>query len=416
MRTLGFVFLAACGGGPAGGEAGKPHEGSKKPDPVTVVEAVACQKGSVAEVLTSSAVVESEASADLVPETTGVVREIRKDEGDPVEKGDVLAILDNVSLGTGAARASAEVARLEQQIEEARGLLSQGAISMREVEDLEHQLSTARLSSQEASSSYGSTRLTAPFAGVVAMRDVHVGELATSAKPAFQVVDPDRLRVVASLPERDIGRVSLEQPVRLVSAYDEEVWTTGAVARLSPVVDAASGTFRATVSVSEPGRLRPGQFVSVQIEVDRHQDVLVVPKRALLYQDGVPVVFRVTDPPAEEEDEDGEGTDDEGTDGEDKAEASGGGGWWPFGGGDEGDEGTDEDEAPDAPAHVATRTPVELGLVDDSWAEILGGLSLGDEVITVGHSHLRDGGRVRLASEPGSASLEEKPGSEGDEG
>ncbi|MBX2796964.1 MAG: efflux RND transporter periplasmic adaptor subunit [Myxococcales bacterium] len=414
MRMLIVGVLMGCGSGAEeSGKGPKGDDADAAVDPVTVVEAASVAKGSVADVLTSSAVVESEASADLVPEATGVVREIRKDEGDPVEKGDVLAVLDNVTLGTGAARASAEVSRLEQQVDEAKSLLQRGAISVREVEDLEHQLRTARLSSREASSSYGSTRLTAPFDGVVAMRDVRVGELATSAKPAFQVVDPRRLRVVASLPERDLARVALGQPTRLISAYDDEIWTTGEVSRLSPVVDAASGTFRATIGVPDPGKLRPGQFVSVKIEVDRHAEVLVVPKEALVYEDGLPVLYRIVPAPEEEDDdEDAE----EGDDG-------GGGGWWPFGGGgDEEDEESAEEEEEAGERLVAERVNVTLGLVDDDWAEVSAGVELGQRVITVGQSHLRDGGRIRVvddeddSQEASGAGAVKPDATEGDEG
>ena len=381
-----LVAVIGCGGGGSRPGASEEPADAAPPDPITVVEVAVAGPGSVAEVLVASAVVESEASAMLVPEATGVVREIRKDEGDVVRRGDVLAVLDNVTLGTGAARASAEVTRLQQQLDEARELANRGAVSAREVEDLEYQLRSAQLSSTEARRSFGSTRITAPFAGVVAMRDVRVGELATSAQAAFQVVDPARLRVVASIPERDLGRVSLEQPVRLVSAYDSSVWASGRVQRLSPVVDANTGTFRATVGVDEPARLRPGQFVSVQIEVDRHDDVLVVPKPAVVYEDGVPVVYAVIDAPDEPE-EDAE---------EDETPSSRR--WWPFGGG-AADEATDE-EAPDeeeGPRLVAERRLVNVLLADEEWAEVERGVQVGDRVVVVGQSHLRDGGRVRVA-------------------
>lgn len=415
MRTLVLALTLACGGGDGPPDPEKASE-QAPPEPVTVVETATVGTGSVAEVLVASAVVESEATADIVPEATGVVREIRRDEGDVVEQGDILAVLDNVTLGTGAAKATAEVRRLQQQVDEAKELLTRGAISVREVQDLEFQLETAQMSSREARRTYGSTRLSAPFAGVVAMRQVHVGQLATSAQPAFQIVDPARLRVVASIPERDLGRVSLGQPVRLVSAYDDDVWADGVVNRMAPVVDASSGTFRVTVGVTNAAALRPGQFVSVNIEVDRHAGVVVVPKPALVYEDGVPVVYRVVDAPDEE------------TPDEEPEEEASGGGWWPFGSGggedeDEDEAGDEEEDAEDeGPRLVAERILVGLGLVDDAWAEITEGLATGDTIIVVGQSHLRDGARVRAATqepEPDdeAATQAESAGpAEGDEG
>lgn len=362
-------------------------------EPVSVVEVSLVGRGAVADQVGASAVVESELTANLVPEATGIITEILADEGDPVVEGQVLATLENISLGTGAAKARAEVSRLADQASRTRALFEQGAISARDLGEAEHALSTARLSLREASAGYGNTRMVAPFDGVVALRNVKVGELATSATAAFQVVDLDALRVVASFPERELGRVHPGQPVRLASAYDTEQGTTGIVQRVSPVVDSNTGTFRVTVSVN-PGQnvLRPGQFVTVTVEVGRHEEVPVVPKKAVVYEDGVAVVYRVVDAPEPEEGEE----DDEG-DGEE------GGSWWPFGGDEEeDDEGEGEAEESEGPKLVAERRVVTLGLVDDDWAEVMEGVGPDDTVVTVGQSHLRDGARVR-PQETGSA-------------
>jgi multidrug efflux pump subunit AcrA (membrane-fusion protein) len=292
-----------------------------------------------------------------------------------------------VSLGTGAAKARGEVTRLQDQANRTRALFEQGAVSARDLGEAEHVLQTARLSMREATAGYGNTRIVAPFDGVVALRNVKVGELATSAQTAFQVVDLSALRVVASFPERELGRVMRGQSVRLASAYDTEQAASGYVERVSPVVDSSSGTFRVTIGV-EPGQqtLRPGQFVSVTVEVGRHSDVTVVPKKSVVYEDGVPVVYRVVDPPEPEEGDAEE-------DGAAKEEASWS--WWPFGG-DEPEDAADEGDAEEAVVRqVAERRVVALGLVDETFAEITKGVDDADVVVTVGQSHLRDGAKVR---------------------
>ncbi|MEN0064714.1 MAG: efflux RND transporter periplasmic adaptor subunit [Myxococcota bacterium] len=385
------LWLVACGG------SSGPPSGNDLPvdDPVSVVEIGQASLGDVAEFLTSSAVVESEASADLVPEATGIVRRILKDEGDPVSRGDLLAVLDNVSLGTGAESAAAEVTKLTGQVAEAEALFSQGAISSREFEDLRFQLEQAQRSAREATRSYGSTRLTAPFDGVVAQRTITVGELATSATPAFQVVDPTRLRVVTSIPERDLGRIKLDQPTRLVSAYDDRIGTTGKVQRIAPVVDSTSGTFRVTISVDDPTKLLPGQFVTVQIIVDRRENVLTIPKEALLYQEGRPIVFTLGPLPEEEPEEE-------------EAETKKTNGGW-FGGKAEQAEEAPKKVAVAPPSNVAVRRPIELGLIDEATVQVIGGLTDGETIITLGHTHLRDGAKIRITEPPSSA---QEPGPE----
>lgn len=335
------------------------------PEPVTVVEITPAFTGSVADRVATTSVVEAERAADIVPVTPGVVLSVHADDGDPVRRGDLLAVLDNVSLAAGADRSRAEVARLEKQLEASRSLAQRGAISSRELEDLEYQLQTARTNAREARRSYGQTRLTAPFDGVVARRDVKVGELATAR--AFQIVDMSELKVVIDLPERDVGRVAIGQPVRLESAYDAELTGKGMVSRVSPVIDAMTGTFRATV-VLEPGSLRPGQFVNAHIEVARHEEIAVVPRKALMWEDGRPVVFVMVDPPPPEE----------GEDGEPKAEPS----------------------APDGePGKVAARRPLKVGLIDDVGVEVIEGVDVGEPVIVVGQSNLKDGARVRAVED-----------------
>ncbi|TNE86897.1 MAG: efflux RND transporter periplasmic adaptor subunit [Deltaproteobacteria bacterium] len=408
LAGLAVASMLACSMGGDGGDewgggrGGRGGWGGKKSsvEPATVVELSEVGTSGVSELLLTSALVESERSANLVPSATGVVLSIHKDEGDVVKKGDLLAVIENVSLDASAERARAEVTKLEAQTGELEQLYQRGAISQRELEDAQYQLATARTSLREASRSYGNTRLTAPFDGVVASRGVKVGELASSGTTAFSVVDLDALRVVASLPERDVARVSVGQKTRLVSAYDEDLFAWGKVERVSPVIDASSGTFRVTIAIDEgQATLRPGQFVSVEIEVDRHEDVTVVSRRAVVYEDGEPIVYRKALAPED---------DGKGEDGEDaSADADGGGDQGRrskryssrralsgMGGGGKGG-GEDEDKEPPLKSPwIAERVALEVGLTDAEYVEVLDGVKVGDEIVVVGQSNLRDGAPI----------------------
>ncbi len=338
MGTVWMVLLA-CGG------SGAPSASDE--EPVTVVQVQPVERGTVVEQIATTAVVEAERAADLVPVAAGTVIGIYADEGDPVRRGELLAELESVSLRAGVERTRAEVRRLEQRLGELERLHARGAVASREVEDLRHRLRVARIDAREAAHNGGKTRIVAPFDGVVARRDVRIGELA-EGKRAFQVVDLDALLVRVELPERDLGRVEPGQPVVLRSAYDPELEGRGVVERLAPVVDPVTGTFRVTVEVVERRALRPGQFVNVQIGVDAREDVLVVPRRALLWEAGRAHVFVM-----------------------------------------DGEEG------------VARRRAVEIGMMDEERAEVLAGLEEGEAVVVLGQSHLRDGARIRAAGPGG---------------
>lgn len=390
--TLVLCVLVACGGdGGDGGGRGHAKGGWDRPEPVTVVDTVDVAKGAVTESLTTSAVVEAEASADLMSGANGMVLQVVKDVGDTVRRGDLLAVIDNASLDASAERTRSEVRHLSARYAEMQVLAERGAVSNRELEDVAYQLRTARTTAREASRNSSETRLTAPFDGVIAARDIRVGEMASGSGRAFQVVDLSALRVVASLPERDVSRVALGQRASLVSAYDETRTAKAVVTRMSPVIDAASGTFQITLTLdADQDALRPGQFVSVDLEVARREGVLVIPRDALLYENGTPVVYRMAPEPEEEE-----------VEGEDEGEQS----WseWLTETVDSFKPAPDapdepEEEEDEGPRLIAERVIVEPGMVDTRVAEIRGGLTEGEAVITVGNANLREGARVRTAS------------------
>jgi len=355
------------------------------------VDAQPVSLGTIHEFVQTHSVVESQKIADLMPSSSGVVVFAGFEIGDEVQQGDVLAILDNVSLDVGAERAQREVSRLEQQVRQQRMLLEKGAISRREFDDLMHELRTARSSAREAKNNFGQTRLTAPFGGVVASRDLRVGEYVLGNAPAFRIVDPQQLRVVVSLPEREIGRVEVGASARLQPAYHEDQWLTGVVARVAPVVDVGTGTFKAIVRFPEGSSgLLPGQFVSVHIQVEERKDVVVVPLEAVVYENGRPTVF-VMVPPEEKEEEAGEGE-------EKKAPR------WQFWKRSKDDE--TESQEPEEESFVARRRAVEIGIQNDKEVEITDGLSVDDAVIVVGQSVLKEGFPVRVLQE---AIAEEAP-------
>ena len=413
------LLLAACGCGGDGGNGHGKHGGNgdddepPPPDPRTLIEAAQVSTGAVGQYVVSSAVVESEAAVDLLPETSGVVTSVKVEEGDAVHKGQVLAVIENPNLEATLERAAAELARVEQTYGELLRLREANAVSERELLDAHHALETARTSHDEAKRMGAYTRLVSPIDGHVAARYVKYGQVVGPASPAFRVVDLSELRVVAQLPERDLARIRAGQPAQLIPVYDEELVVPGEVLRLSPVVDAQTGTFRVTVApVGDQGLLRPGQFVSVRIQVDHHEGTMVLPRRAVLYDRGEPYVFRVVEAPVEEEEEQDEAEEDQEEDVEDDgfiakikakiaefqdkaAQAQGMGG----------DE--EEEELP-GPKRQAERVDIELGFLEVENVEVMAGLEPGDLVVSLGHEALRDEARVRLPEDPTMAEIMEQ--------
>ena len=409
LWTLAVVALAvACGGGPEGrrgggrGDRGGDEDTEKAtagPERRLLIDATTVETGSVADHLVTSGTLESEAQADITPETTGIVSRILVEEGDPIRKGQLLAVIRNPSLDAGAERAALELDKARAAVSEAERLHENGAISERDLRDARDTLAIAESSHREATSSAGFTRIESPIDGTLAVRDLRVGEVAGGAGRAFQVVDLARLRVIVQLPERDLPRIRQGQTAMLTGAYDDDARASGTIERVSPVVDPQSGTVRVTISVDpEQTALRPGQFVKVRVEVDRHDDVLTIPRRALVYQDGEPIAWLVVDGEAPEvTEEDDEPADEQEAPGFLDGIAS-------LFADEEAMETEDDEPETDLwdgiPRRVAKKARLEVGFSDPDNVEVISGLEKGDSVVTVGNATLRDDALLRLPDDP----------------
>ena len=222
MLLLTAFMALACsgGGGPPDGDFGDEGEETVV-DPRTLIEVGTVETGTVGDFLVSNGTVESEAQADLVPETTGTVIAIKAEEGDTVRKGQVLAVIDNATLDAALARAEAEATKALAELDKIRSLHDQGVLSDRDLQDAEFAEAAARTALAEARSTQGHTRLVSPINGTVAVRQIEYGEVA-GGQLAFQVVDLSKLRVVIRLPERDLTRLSVGQSATLTSVYDDD--------------------------------------------------------------------------------------------------------------------------------------------------------------------------------------------------
>jgi RND family efflux transporter MFP subunit len=339
LAVIFALTLAACG--PDGNSQAAEAEDEKE-EAVSSVRAEIPRQDRVSANHRATATLQAISDARVISRATGLVRELHVEEGDRVEEGQVLAMIDDARLRLEVERARTRVSRLEQEYRRHRELNAQQLVSSDEVERLSFELAAQRAELGLAELELEETRIKAPFTGVVSERSIRRGDHVANGDAVFRVTDVSRLEAEVHVPERLLARLAPEQLVEIVSDTAPDRRYTGRINRISPVVDAATGTVKATVVVdSGNGLLRPGAFARVRILYDTRDDALLVPRQALLFQDGEASLFVV---------EDG----------------------------------------------VAKRRKVSTGYSEEGWVEITEGLSAGEQVVTLGHATLRDGARVRI--------------------
>ena len=133
----------------------------------------------------------------------------------------------------------------------------------------------------------------APIAGTVTRRLVSLGDFVTVNQPLFEIVDFGSIVARVYVPEKEMPRLAVGVPARLSAPALGGERFPGKIDRLAPVVDPKSGTVKVTVAIPERSGLKPGMYVDVELVTAVRDDALLVPKRALVYDQDQIFVYRV---------------------------------------------------------------------------------------------------------------------------
>lgn len=234
-------------------------------------------------------------SVDIRTKITATLMEIRFEEGQFVEKGDILVKLDD--LEPAADLASAKATQVE-----AEASYKRSAELFRTKVGSESQLlqDEARKKASDAMVTVAETRLAdtvvrAPFDGNLGLRRVSVGSLVGPTTVITTLDDTSIIKVDFDLPEIYLSRLQQGLTVKAHSAAWPNEDFIGTVSSVDTRVDPISRSVRVrSVMSNDDGHLRPGMFLTVTL-VDQTVEALVIPERALIPERSVQYVFVVGD-------------------------------------------------------------------------------------------------------------------------
>ena len=341
-RSGGQTAGAAGGFGGGAGDGG--FGGQPAALPVVTADVV---RETVSNFLVATTTLSAERALDVLARASGEVVEVLVEEGDAVREGQLLAQLDPSDARLALAEAQAHYDNIQREYARTAELAKHGGVTDQELDNQRYQIELRTIALDRSRQQLADTEVRSPLTGIVGERSVNRGATISANTRLFHVLDLDPLLAVIHIPAA--GRQSLRagQGVQIQAAGG--VQASGVIDRISPVVEAESGTVKVTVQLdgagTDAGALVPGSFVTVLVPTETRPNAVVVPKRAILLERDQSIVYRVQD-------------------------------------------------------GVAVRTPVTVGLSAQDLAEITSGLSVGDAVVTVGHESLRDGAPVRAAGEP----------------
>jgi len=284
------LLLSACQQGESTGE-----EDEEEIPPVPV-ETGTPVRGDVLAVYSGTAPIEAFAEADVIAKVEGEIREVLVEEGDEVEEGQVLARLDGDRLRLELNESSARLRKMQRDFERNKDLREKGLLSEGDYEKLQFDLESLQASYNLASLELDYTQIRAPISGVISERYIKLGNTIRVNDPLYRVTSFDPLVAYLHVPEREYQQITPDQPVAIDIDALADKTILASVTRISPIVDPETGTFKITIEIrDESRRIKPGMFGRISIIYDRHENVLLVPRSAVMEEMGVESVFVVED-------------------------------------------------------------------------------------------------------------------------
>jgi membrane fusion protein, multidrug efflux system len=358
LPQLGIVALLAglaIGGWQwfASPEPGDGGDRRTRPSVPVAVETAAARLGTVRETVAVVGATRAVSSVRIVPAVSGLVTRIAFQAGQRVETGAVLVELDSASERAAVREAESELANLRLQVGRAEALRAQRLLSAADLDDLRSRLGVAEARLEAARGQLDKRLILAPFAGVVGLRNIHLGDFVDSNTTLTTLDDLETVELEFRIPERYFRAVQTGQTVAATSVAFPGQTFAGVVHEVDTRIDAATRAFRVRAALPNPDALLPdGLFMAVSLVVGEREDAVLVPEEAIISEGGENFLYVVD-------------------------------------------------------GATAAKTTIILGQRLDAGVEVRAGLAPGSEVVTRGHQALRDGSPIRPVGE---RAAEQKPG------
>lgn len=328
----------------------------KQRDKAVLVEVENVKKGDLNSYLVVNGTVEPERLVKVYARLSAFVLKKVHEEGDFVKKGDVLCKLDESEIRISYEQAKIQLKQAElvlknetRNLERNKNLSKNKLISEEELQVAEAAFEKARLDFENKKEDYknlemqlGYTSIKSPVDGYITERLVEIGDRVNSNEHVYTVEDFNPCLIKVYVPASDAVTLKKGMKVNIISEIIKNVTFKGSIKIINPRIDINSGTVKVTVEVyDKTGKLKPGMFVEARIIKGKKENVVIIPKKSLLFQKGKNFAFVVNNGQAEIRE-------------------------------------------------------VETGLSEEDFIEVKSGLKEGEKLVTVGVESLKDKSKVKI--------------------
>ena len=253
------------------------------PPPTTVTSAIVKQTD-WQPILSAVGSISPVQGAVIGAEIPGMVAEINFESGKPVKKGDLLLKLDASSeiAQLRSAQADAELANAD--FERARDLANRKVISKAELDAAESKYRQKKAMVDNMQAIIDKKEIHAPFDGVTGIRSVNPGQMVAANDPLVSLQTLDHVFVDFSLPQKELGKIANDLPVRVTTDAVPGREFSGALSAINPAVDQATRNVKLQATLNNNDHaLRAGMFAKVEVLLPEKNSVLYIPATSVAY-------------------------------------------------------------------------------------------------------------------------------------
>ncbi len=304
--------------------------------------------------LVLNGIVEPERKIEIFSRLAAYVKQIVKEEGAYVKENDILALLDDTEIKIGFEQAKIQLEQAKLSLEEAeqnynrnKELIGRELISEQEFQTQEATFKQRKLDYQNRQEGYKDlelqlnyTKIRALSEGFITERLIEVGDRVTANQQVYTIEDFRPLLIRVYVPTSDAIKLQPGMLAEVMTEVLQGAVFEGDVKLINPRIDNQTGTVKTTVEIFDDSlRLKPGMFVEVRIAIGAKDNVLTIPRKAILYKQNKTYAFVLN-------------------------------------------------------RNLVSQREIQLGLTEEDLVEVTSGLAEGDIIVTVGVEGLKDGQRV----------------------
>ncbi|MCB9751409.1 MAG: efflux RND transporter periplasmic adaptor subunit [Myxococcales bacterium] len=294
---MAIVVASGCdaraGDGRKGGR--KDTDAAEVEEQATPVVAGAVTRGAITNTIAIASTIEAEQQVTVHAESTGRIVSLKAEEGAEVKEGARLAQIKYDTQTSALDRANTSLSKATEDYDRSKRLFDSGAIGREELENAKNALDMAKLDVRDRRREMRNTKVIAPFSGTIVERQVAEGAFVTSGAALLTITDFNTLVARVYVPEKELDRLAVGQEAEIIGKAAKGRKATGKIERIAPIVDASTGTVKVTISLPResvgPGGFLPGMYAEVTLTTDHHEDVPLVPKSAVIYDEDQAYVF-----------------------------------------------------------------------------------------------------------------------------